>query len=101
MPFCGRCGGTGELPLTRCPTALLEGLGEDAFTAWEAYIRYRDGYLPAPGGMLDQTRPFDVMLGYATHMWNHHYSIANDKEERILRAERERAKQGPRVEGRK
>lgn len=103
MSNCAVCEGAGSLLMDRCPSAILDRTpeGQDAFAMVESYVRYRDGYLPAPGGMFDQTRTFDLALGHMTHLWAHHQRINSDKAERmrVAREKMEAAKKH-RVEGR-
>ena len=85
MGSCATCGGEGAILLDRCPSAILDRTldGQDAFHMVEAYVRYKDGYLPAAGGMMDQARTFDVALGHMAHLWAHHERINSDKGERM------------------
>lgn len=41
--------------MSGCPSKLV---GSDEMNAWDAFCRYRDGFLPVAGGMLDQTAHF-------------------------------------------
>lgn len=53
--------------------------GEDAVRFVEAYARYLNGYLPADGGLMDQTAAFEYLLPYVARLWNRHREVENEK----------------------
>lgn len=57
---CARCGGTGETAFRRCPRRVIDDSERVDLVALvrAAYDADELGFLPATGGMLDQTAPF-------------------------------------------
>lgn len=52
---CTMCRGENITPIMRCPISLIDDQAEHAL---RLYFYFKAGFLPASGGIEDQTRPF-------------------------------------------
>lgn len=59
---CAVCDGFGRVWQSRCPTALWEPWLSEFL---RSLVAYRDGHLPAAGGMNDQAQPWSVAVRVA------------------------------------
>ena len=59
-PDCARCEGSGDAWIFRCPRMAA---GECGVRLLRAYRDYERGYLPTPGGTLDQAACFMAAIG--------------------------------------
>lgn len=57
---CERCGGGGDATYKRCPASMIDAPTRELM---RAYKLMKDGHLPVPGGMLDQSRCFMRWVG--------------------------------------
>jgi hypothetical protein len=74
---CEACGETGEIWLRECPARRM---GPDVIATLRAYSHYVTGFLPEPGGMLDQAATFLDAVDLLSCLKEHHLEIERQKE---------------------
>lgn len=68
------CSGSNQVPLHRCPKAMLDGTEQDTI---EAAAQVELGILPDPGGWQDQPHKFVVAWPLAMREIQHWRAIAS------------------------
>ena len=85
-PECDRCGGTGYVPLYRCPGSMTDGPTSRAVAAYMVLDRH--GTWPSQGGSYDQAAAFVDMVRLVD---SERATIDNERQEREERKQRHAA----------
>jgi hypothetical protein len=59
-PDCTRCEGSGTAGYRRCPQSMVDA---ETRSLMQTYAAYKAGFLPAPGGWMDQARGWVRAIG--------------------------------------
>lgn len=86
---CSECGGTGLIPIRRCPNRVVQQVHLDAVLA---AIQTEHGILPVAGGMQDQAATFVEALPLLLREVSHWRQVAEDKARREAQAAAKRGR---------
>lgn len=82
---CPECAGTNEIPILRCPNAIVQRVHRDAVLA---ATQVEHGILPAAGGLFDQAATFVDALPLLLRELVHWRSVHLEREQKRAKARR-------------